>query len=59
MNRMLRLGCASVFVGIIGGLTGCGSDTSAGIFIPATPMAEEVRRVVEPPTPTPLSDLGH
>jgi hypothetical protein len=56
---MLRLAGASVLAVVTGGLmTGCGSDTSAGVFIPATAVPTEVRRVAEPPpTPTPVAEL--
>ena len=60
MNRMLRLAGAYALVAVIGGLTtGCGSDTSAGVFIPATPVAEEIRQEAAPaPTPTPIPDAA-
>lgn len=61
MHRMLRLAGASALAAVTGGLlTGCGSDSSAGVFIPSTPVPEEIRRLADPPpTATPIPDSSH
>lgn len=55
MSRQRAAGALGLVLAVGALLTGCGSDTSAEVFVPTTPTPAAVRRVAVP-TATPIPD---
>ena len=55
MVKTPRVAALLVMAILTAGLaTGCGSDTSAAVFVPVSPIPASARQVA--PTPTPIPD---